>query len=485
MLPNREQTKLLGLFEAARAPLLLPYVIPHTFPNVNKAEQRHYRYVDTIMATSKAPILTKCLEGGFANHRPPAKRLEDCIVGRERWNRQPHSWKRSQAPKRLLDADVAVGKRKRVDVFEASSLEHAVQTFLSSGCCVLPNVLPTAFVKDCRNKATEDLLLLNQELQKRRDAAVTDTRQLASAYRVDYREMVDRDGLRRDVRFDLDKWPYTASGLVYNNMVFPLVKELLGGDVSLLYAGVMWARHCLPSDDAEQKVAQKWHADGGHCFEHAHQPPHCINVFFPLIDLSTRHGPTEVKAGSHFLGQFDEPSLATFGLEGKAGDAMVFDYRLKHRGGINVSDQDRPVLYLAYAKPWFRDTGNTRSGASIFADARRSRPWVSRVLTGDPAGALEEGFENDSAAIETRLEGRIAAKDEHLGHGDTSNVEGSGEQWVLFKMNVQLDGDREETIVVHSGDVAIEVSTQFCQKHQLSSDFISILADTIQQQIDQ
>ena len=68
---------------------------------------------------------------------------------------------------------------------------------------------------------------------------------------------------------------------------------------------------------------------------------------------------------------------------------------------------------------------------------------------------------------------------------------GSGERWILFKMNVQLDPDadgnpaREETIVVHVGDIALEVATQFCLQHGLAKDFIPILTDTIQQQIHQ
>ena len=29
------------------------------------------------------------------------------------------------------------------------------------------------------------------------------------------------------------------------------------------------------------KASQKHHGDGGHLFDHAHLPPHCINVFYP------------------------------------------------------------------------------------------------------------------------------------------------------------------------------------------------------------
>ena len=43
----------------------------------------------------------------------------------------------------------------------------------------------------------------------------------------------------------------------------------------------------------------------------------------------------------------------------KKGDAVVFDYRIEHRGRANtVPDTDRPLLYLSFAKRWYRDPRN-------------------------------------------------------------------------------------------------------------------------------
>jgi hypothetical protein len=74
---------------------------------------------------------------------------------------------------------------------------------------------------------------------------------------------------------------------VFNPLWYPLVSELLGahpkhgeGGVCLLYACVMVAEGTgRGSVSATTRTAQQWHGDGGHIFEHAHQPPHCINVF--------------------------------------------------------------------------------------------------------------------------------------------------------------------------------------------------------------
>lgn len=431
----------------------------------------------------------------------PATCLKDCLVGPPEDERKSGSpcWTDSH-PHPTTAEDVTLkntsGKRKRQDADTSSTIQQAVDTFLSSGCCIIPNALPPEFVQTCLAKATVDLELLNTELKARREEARSGaaSHSIANAYRVDYREMVDRDGGRRDVRFDLGNFPYAAPGLVYNSMVLPLVQKLFssGGtcaqttttttnDINLLYMGVMWAR---PASEGITDH-QKWHADGGHLFDHCHLPPHCINVFFPLIDVASEHGPTEVQPGSHVLGKFNDTSHSVVGLEAKAGSAILFDYRLKHRGGLNTSQQPRPILYLAFAKPWFRDAGNTRSGKSIFSSPTyndKSEPWVSRLLTGR-AMPMGTGFDKVTS---NNNSSSAATEDDTADPAQQGS--GSGERWILFKMNVQLDSDaegnpREETIEIHNGDIAVEVATQFCLEHQLSNEFVPVLTDTIQQQI--
>ena len=36
-------------------------------------------------------------------------------------------------------------------------------------------------------------------------------------------------------------------------------------------------------------------------------------------------------------------------------DALLFDYQVLHRGGPNDSDDLRSLLYLTYARPWYKD----------------------------------------------------------------------------------------------------------------------------------
>ena len=46
--------------------------------------------------------------------------------------------------------------------------------------------------------------------------------------------------------------------------------------------------------------------------------------------------------------------VSTFG----AGRALLIDYRLKHRGLGNGSTDERPLIYLTYARPFWLDIHN-------------------------------------------------------------------------------------------------------------------------------
>lgn len=428
-----------------------------------------------------APILSQLLSQGQL--RPAAKTPSACAVGsskEESATGQP-CWGGSEATSRkrkLSSSGVASD-----DTNSDSTFHHGVETFLASGCCVIPNVLQMDFVAQCNEKATNDLDFLNEELSQRRREAIASNQEhlLAAVARGDFRELVDRDGERRDVRFQLDRFPFTAPGLIYNPSVYPLVKELLGGgDVNLLYAGVMWA---LPTDTEKGGESQKWHGDGGHLFSHTHLPPHCINVFYPLVDLTEKNGPTEFIPGTHYLDQFNDESLPRFALTCKAGGAVLFDYRLKHRGGANRTTENRPVLYLAYAKPFFRDAGNIRSGNSLVKSCP-SPLWVARILRGE-AMDMGKGFDVAPATPAATTNEQDLSQDRKQQQDTATTVDGSGERWVLFRMNIELpDSEEPKILTVHHGDVATEVSSQFCLKNGLGDDFVVVLADTIQQQMD-
>ena len=107
------------------------------------------------------------------------------------------------------------------------------------------------------------------------------------------------------------------------------------------------------------------HMDGGHLFQGTHGfeqpqcPPHCVNIFMPLVDVTADNGPTELRPGSHEWvdtpygrePRWDErrQSSVTPILPRPAQDLLLFDYRVYHRGRANRSLQSRPVLRSAGA----------------------------------------------------------------------------------------------------------------------------------------
>jgi len=58
----------------------------------------------------------------------------------------------------------------------------------------------------------------------------------------------------------------------------PLVQGLLGADCTLAHCGVMLS--------LAGSKKQPWHSDGDHLSIKKHLPPHCINVFIPLVDIT-------------------------------------------------------------------------------------------------------------------------------------------------------------------------------------------------------
>jgi hypothetical protein len=97
-------------------------------------------------------------------------------------------------------------------------------------------------------------------------------------------------------------------------------------------------------------------------------PAHCLNVFIPLVDVPLEKGPTEFKpntqeftkdtfrqmVGARARGELPPNQTPTL----KVGDALLFDYRVLHRGRANVSAEPRPVMVLTYSNEWFDDIYN-------------------------------------------------------------------------------------------------------------------------------
>jgi ectoine hydroxylase-related dioxygenase (phytanoyl-CoA dioxygenase family) len=345
------------------------------------------------------------------------------------------------------------------------------------GFCVLRNVIDTD--TDNSNNNDDDssgngnaphplrdvVLPVVKTLQRRLNKALNTRGIHYSTDTFRFREGASRCKGRTDVVFDAfqkdEKTMIDAKQAILRNpKLFPVIQNLLGGttssgddddDVKLVYAGLIFS---YPGS-----CDQPWHQDGMPLFPEFKQsallqstlPPYALNVFLPLEDEdgSTEKGPTELLPGSHKWTSPDERLKSivenindeedeesdTRDASGssdddgdiirdgksiiapvlKQGDALIYDYRVCHRGTANLFGKleaatnhsepsntnadamyarkkqgkkkkakkeieidiggTRRILYLMYARPWFTDHVNfdyRKNAKSLWDDDRTS-----------------------------------------------------------------------------------------------------------------
>ena len=176
-----------------------------------------------------------------------------------------------------------------------------------------------------------------------------------------FKEIVMRSPGRFEMPYGCLRQPFNDEAIVNNESLLRVVKALFSGEehyicnVSIVYA-------------TPGSTDQAWHADGGHINLQAHEKCHCFNVFVPLVDVNRSLGPTELRPGSHYLTRNLAPMMLAAKARGKlrspvmpilrAGSALLFDYRVLHRGRANTSEVDRPILVMTFARRTFKDRLN-------------------------------------------------------------------------------------------------------------------------------
>ena len=176
-----------------------------------------------------------------------------------------------------------------------------------------------------------------------------------------FKEIVMRSPGRFEMPFGCDREPFSNDAIMNNDVLLRIVDALFSGNDQ--YLCNMSIVNATPGS-----ADQGWHADGGHLNLQAHEECHCFNVFVPLVDVDVALGPTELRPGSHYLTRNLAPMMLAAKARGKlrkpvmpllrAGDALLFDYRILHRGRANISDVDRPILVMTFAKRTFKDRLN-------------------------------------------------------------------------------------------------------------------------------
>ena len=140
-----------------------------------------------------------------------------------------------------------------------------------------------------------------------------------------------------------------------NPFVFPIVQHILGAKCILRSFGAVIA---FPGAD-DQHI----HRDHPFLFQEevvdTLMPAFAVNVIVPLVHINGRNGTTRVWPCSHRVWADDKAKqLTSEEAVAQAGSCILMDYRLFHQGTANHSERARPILYLTYHRPWFKDYVN-------------------------------------------------------------------------------------------------------------------------------
>ena len=162
--------------------------------------------------------------------------------------------------------------------------------------------------------------------------------------------------------------PFNTTLLYANPLVFPIIKQILGEDCIL---GGFGAAVSLPGA-ADQSV----HMDHPRLFNHAVDilnPCVAINMMVPLVNLTDINGTTRVWRGSHIASDEAIDNIEPEDPHVSIGSCYLIDYRLSHQGIANRSKEVRPIMYIVYSRPWFRDTVNYRKQPRIQTSSEESK----------------------------------------------------------------------------------------------------------------
>lgn len=133
---------------------------------------------------------------------------------------------------------------------------------------------------------------------------------------------------------------FSSDSFLKDTDVLHLVEEKLGKDYEFYYGA-------LTSEPGSEDG--DWHTDAEILFDEntdSWLPPYYITLLVPLQDMSLEAGPTELDTS--YLGAKSKymPIL-------KAGDALIMDGRVRHRGRANKTDSERRMLYIVFCKKWY------------------------------------------------------------------------------------------------------------------------------------
>lgn len=244
--------------------------------------------------------------------------------------------------------------------------DQAVQLFHNHGALWVKNVFSADFVDQLAEAYNERYTTLRVSELKKRYAIVGDHRFM--------------------ITVDVEA-PFDDPALFDNPKLRPVFDELIGKQYLISSFGSVVT---FPGADP-----QPIHFDHPPLFESESDcvglPPYAITMVVPLVDLDESTGSTAIWEGTHQQSGVRKrlhKLIETPDFEGAAvpfarkGDVYLMDYRVVHGGTANRGEFPRPILYVVYCRPWFRDGFNfsDQPPISISDSQLKKLPKESRRL---------------------------------------------------------------------------------------------------------
>ncbi|MBK9135400.1 MAG: phytanoyl-CoA dioxygenase family protein [Betaproteobacteria bacterium] len=145
--------------------------------------------------------------------------------------------------------------------------------------------------------------------------------------------------------------------LVASGLLLPFVRSRLGDDcVMTTYTAVI----SLPGAQD-----QLMHKDFSPLFREKgwklNVPCWSLQAIVPLVPMNEATGGTAIWKGTQRMGERRSRRQTDVHVpQVPLGSVLLVDYKTAHAGRANRGDHVRPIVCLAYARPWFRDSINHR-----------------------------------------------------------------------------------------------------------------------------
>ncbi len=182
--------------------------------------------------------------------------------------------------------------------------------------------------------------------------------------------------------------------LLVHPVVFPMVRELLGDDVSMIDNDLFITRPHSTSH-------AHWHHDVGMAGVYHPRSTLMVKVFYLLTDVPEGGGGTALIPGSHrFPNDFVLPKVENaddmpghVSMTYPAGTAYLFNGRIYHAALNNRTDHIRRVLIYNYGHSWMRIWQGYEPSEAVKAKAT-TRVLRQLLGMGDPYGSSLAGLQD-------------------------------------------------------------------------------------------